>query len=112
MADDDRLSPRVRHARADLLDAFERLAEAVMPTLPDGARPVDMFHNPRYIVFRAAPGLTLPERLEGLWLDARGAGSMFVIPPDGPTSATAAPTARYEVRESDGAWAEVYEVSW
>lgn len=111
MADDECLPPRVRHARADLLDAFERLAEAVMPALPDGARPVDMFHNPRYIVLHAAPGLTLPDRMEGLWLDARDAGPI-VIPPDGPTSATASPTGRYEVRESDGCWAEVYEVTW
>jgi hypothetical protein len=71
----------------------------------------EWFDNPPYIVFRAAPGLTLPGRLEGRWEDARAAGSLFVIPPDGATPATARPTGRYETR-GDGAWAEVYEVSW
>lgn len=105
MPDDDRRPPRVRHAHADLLDALERLAEAVMPALPDGARPVDMFHNPRYIVLHA-PG----ERCHGMWYEVADLPRLPV--PDRPAavSVTFTATGRYETRD-DGCWAEIYEVT-
>lgn len=95
---------RVRHARADLLRAFERLAEAVMPQLPTGARPVDMFHNPRYIVLHA-PG----ERCHGMWYEVADLPTVAPVRP-GAHSVRFEPTGRYETR-GDGCWAEIYEVA-
>ena len=102
---DEVLPPRVRHARADLLRAFERLAAAVTPALPDGARPVDMFHNPRYIVLHA-PG----ERCHGMWYEVAELPRLPLPERPGAITATFTSTGRYETRD-DGCWAEIYEVT-
>lgn len=69
--------------------------------------------EPDYVVIRPAPDLPpgfVPPHWDGRWLDR--ADMPFGPPPaDGTWStATAVPTGRFEVRDSDGAVAEVYEV--
>jgi hypothetical protein len=69
-------------------------------------------NEPDYIVIRPAPDLPpgfLPAREDGRWYDR---DNIPYGPPAGssPGEAVAVPTGRFEVREYDGAVAEVYEV--
>jgi hypothetical protein len=68
--------------------------------------------EPDYIVIRPAldlPAGFLPEREDGRWYDRN---DVPYGPPAGasPGDAVAVPTGRFEVRDSDGAVAEVLEV--
>lgn len=96
--------------RIEFTAPFERLADGEHPvhqTSPLQPSPVDWFHNPRYIVYRAAPGFTYHR--EGAWEERSGISACTI--PGGLAGATARPTGRYETRD-DGCWAEVYEVAW
>lgn len=69
---------------------------------------------PDYIVIRPAPGLPagcVPPHLDGRWLDTTRipVDEPLNLPP-GTAAARAVPTGRFEVRDYDGAVAEVYEV--
>lgn len=74
--------------------------------------------EPDYVVFRAsidAPEGFLPPGMDGRWVDRSELPPPpppdWVPPTDGSYSeATAVPTRRFEVREYDGAVAEVWEV--
>jgi hypothetical protein len=62
-----------------------------------------------YIVLRAGPGLPegfLPPDVEGRWLDRT---QVPMGRPEKPLLAVAVPTGRFEIREYDGAVAEVWE---
>lgn len=63
---------------------------------------------PDYVVIRAHPDLPpgfLPPQLDGRWYDRRDLPVRF-----GLGAAVAVPAGRFEVRDHDGAVAEVYEV--
>lgn len=67
---------------------------------------------PNYIVIRPAPNLPpglLPPHLDGYWFDVNAVPHGFATQHNG-TEVTAVPTGRFEVRDYDGAVAEVYEV--
>jgi hypothetical protein len=67
--------------------------------------------RPDYIVIRPAPGLPpgfLPPHLDGRWYDAAQIPELFRS--HSLSDAVAVPSGRLEVRDSDGAVAEVYEV--
>lgn len=73
--------------------------------------------DPDYVVLRAAPNLPggLSPTMEGRWLNRAELPPPpppdWEPPTDGSYSqATAVPTGRFEVRDYDGAVAEVYEV--
>lgn len=72
--------------------------------------------DPDYIVLRPGPGLPdgfLPPDLDGRWIDrCTVLSSRPTLPPhlrDAGSEAVAVPTGRFEVREYDGAVAEVWE---
>ena len=70
-----------------------------------------MTPEPDYVVIRASPDLPpgfLPERLDGMWFDRSTLPSRpeDVDLPGG----VAVPSGRFEVRDYDGAVAEVWEV--
>lgn len=66
---------------------------------------------PDLIVIRAAPDLPeefrLPPNLDGTWFDLETMPQLFHEQIDG---GVAVPTGRFEVRDSDGAVAEIYEI--
>jgi hypothetical protein len=67
---------------------------------------------PNYIVIRPASDLPpgfLPPHLDGRWFDGNDIPHGFTAQHNG-TEAVVVPTGRFEVRESDGAVAEVYEM--
>lgn len=72
---------------------------------------------PDYVVLRAAPGLPdwfMPPHWDGRWIDRADLPPCPPpgwVPPDDGThaQATFAPTGRFEVRDYDGAVAEVFE---
>lgn len=72
--------------------------------------------EPDYVVIRAGEGLPdwfLPAGMEGRWIDRRDIPEG--PPPGGPlpegfSESVAVPTGRFEIREWDGAVAEVWEV--
>lgn len=102
---------RPRGSSVEFSRTFERWAAGQPPVPPLGGisgppSTVDMFHNPRYIVLRGAPGY--PIRDEGLWLELAEIPTFG--PPGAVAEATCRPTGRYEIRADDGCWAEVYEV--
>jgi hypothetical protein len=68
-----------------------------------------------YIVIRPAPGLPdgfMPPDLDGKWIDLDTVPVRFPRNPEGVTVTenVPVPTGRFEVRDHDGAVAEVYEV--
>lgn len=69
----------------------------------------------RYVVFRPAPGVPasfLPESVEGRWEDVHaipGPGKVYALG-ERVGTATGRATGRFEMRDTDGALAEVYEV--
>lgn len=73
--------------------------------------------EPDYVVLRAAPGAPdwfLPPRWDGRWIDRSelppGPPSGWEPPNDGTHAQTVfVPTGRFEVRDYDGAVAEVWE---
>jgi len=70
--------------------------------------------EPDYVVFRAAPGAPpLPPQWDGRWInrsDLPPPPPPDWVPPAGHSQATSVPTGRFEVRDWDGAVAEVFEV--
>lgn len=67
--------------------------------------------EPNYIVVRPSADLPpgfLPPHLDGWWYGVTQLPDLFG--PHGAGDAVAVPTGRFEVRDSDGAVAEVYEV--
>lgn len=75
--------------------------------------------EPDYVVLRAAPGAPdwfLPPHWNGRWLDRTQVPSdpPGWVPPDDGTHARAefVPTGRFEVRDYDGAVAEVFEAQY
>jgi hypothetical protein len=70
--------------------------------------------EPDHIVIRRAPDMPaeeMPDRLEGWWFDRTQIPQSFALGAPGRV-ATATPTGRFEVRDYDGAVAEVWEVRW
>lgn len=68
---------------------------------------------PNYIVIRPHPDLPpgyLPPHLDGRWYDRNEIPEGFGTPSHDPTETVAVPTGRFEVRDWDGAVAEVYEI--
>lgn len=69
--------------------------------------------EPDYVVIRAAADLppgAVPEGFEGRWLDRTQVEPAPLVEPANVGKATAVPTGRFEVREYDGAVAEVWEI--
>lgn len=72
-------------------------------------------NEPDYIVIRPAPDLPpgfLPVREDGRWYDRAAIPEVYVQDPPSPgeSRAVAVPSGRFEVRDYDGAMAEVWEV--
>jgi hypothetical protein len=66
-----------------------------------------------YVVFRPAPGLPegfLPDRMDGQWMDLMDVDPSDVKSMKLGDHGRARPTGRFEVRDSDGARAEVWEI--
>lgn len=69
--------------------------------------------EPDYVVIRPAPGLpegVVPPHWDGRWIDRATLPEVYVRPGAGMSTTTAVPTGRFEVRDYDGAVAEVFEV--
>lgn len=66
-----------------------------------------------YVVIRPAPGLPsgfLPPHWDGRWIDRATIPEVYTGHAAQMSTATAVPTGRFEVRDYDGAVAEVFEV--
>jgi hypothetical protein len=91
----------------EFTEAFQRYAAGLAPRQrfgdswlePAPPSEVDWFHNPRYIVLRAAPGKALPERYEGRWEEVADIPRIPRPLPPGVAEATGRATGRYERRE-------------
>ncbi|MER6778473.1 MULTISPECIES: hypothetical protein [unclassified Streptomyces] len=69
--------------------------------------------EPDFVVIRPAPDLppgVLPPRFDGRWYNLADVPQVFGAPAGG--GYVAVPSGRFEVRDPDGAVAEVWEVRW